>query len=307
MSTSPHETLAPAHPEPAAAPGNGRPAWRVGGVELSPAEIVRRPVNGTILDRSDPLEGAGAWLRDFSFAIAYPVDRDQQEKVVRELFGNVYGHVRDQSIPDAKVQVVDFDDVGAGNAEKPRRYVLIDAETRRRTHMSVFATFCGYGDHLYVSVQSFVLPPLSIWRATLAILFSFVLLRYGGAVSGVVGLGGLGLLLSLGVVAWYFRDVIRSLLAGDPPGLALRRRFPGRENLGTFNRDDVLMHFKSTVSLTLHAIQEVFEDNDIPIDVLERVGQTVDMSTNVSVNGGILNILGSIVGGAGNQASAPRS
>lgn len=274
-------------------------------MEISPAEIKERRFGGGFLDRSDPLEGAGTYLSGYSFAGTFPIEREKHATIIHQLFGNVYGHVRGDRIPGAQVQVVDFNDAATGTGESARRYVLIDQETRRGTHMSTFATFCSYGNYLYVSVASYMLPPLALGRVLWGLFLIFLALWSAKAFLGGV-FTFLVWMVVLGVVARKNFDVIRSLRAGDDLFMALRREYHSIDDIGTFNADDVRMHFKSSTLMVTEAMQGVFEKNDIPLDLLNRVRESInmynDLSTHVNASGGILNVLGSVIGGSGNRA-----
>lgn len=269
---------------------------------LSEARITDRAFNRGFLDRSDPLEDKGATLPGFNFAASYPVQRDKQSNLIHKLHANAYAHVRGGEIP-ADVNVVDFHDDRTRSREEPRRYLVIEAETIRSTRVSVYTTFLTYGDNLYVALDTFILPPLSVLRALVAGIVTVLVLA-------VASLGGgiLGFLLWGALVAWFFRDVVRSLSQGDRPELALRKKFPKSPKYSTFDTDDVLVFFKSSVPLVLRSIQEVFEDADIPVDVLERAIQNVNFVNTINTGGGMFNAVNSVLAGVGNRvgsAAAP--
>lgn len=264
--------------------------------------VTFREFNRGFFDRSDPLEAAGTNLEQFGFAVSYPVDRGKHSAVLEELYGRVCTRLRARSIPGATLRLVDYKDAGAG-AEPSRRYVVIEKETARATHMEIFATFRSYGDFLYISLDSFILPPLDVFRTLRAVLLSFVLL-----IATTMFLTPLGtLFLAIPWLIWYFRDVIASLGQGDSPAMALRRRYHTRNNFGTFNLDDMLAYLKSTVALAIDGISEVFDAHDIPVDVLNQVRQTINQTTNLVNNGGMMNLLGSVIGGTSNQATTARA
>lgn len=255
---------------------------------------VGRPFNRSPLDRKDPFESAGLPLDAFTFSSSFPVSRTEQEALVRDMHAALAHRLGAGSLPRAALQLVDFDDV-AHRDEPARRYVAVSVETTRKTHMSVYTQFMPYGEHLYTTVRSYILPPLSVTRLVLTVLFALALY----AVVSPTTSGFTGLVLALGVMAWTFRGVIRNVLAGDDPVLALRKRFPRKFNSGTFNTDDTLAFFKSAMNLNLHAIQEVFERHDVPIDVIERARQQFNSVTNINTGAGTINSVGSVLGGIG--------
>jgi len=260
---------------------------------------VQRTFNRGFMDRSDPLEAAGTPLEPFAIALTHAVPRDKLQVVVSALYGTVYGRLRGKSIPGAEVEVVDYQDAGTGG-ELPRRYLVVTSETRRRTHMGVFATFRSYGDYLYVSVDAYMLPRLSVRQLLWAVLVAMGLVFFVGSFTFGIGV----IFFVIPYLLWQYRDVLRHLSAGDSLGMALRRRFHAGDNLGTFNTDDVLAYFKCTVSLILEGVEEVFQAHGISVAEIERFQQSVNMTTQVINTGGVLNVMGNVVGGAGNLVKA---
>jgi hypothetical protein len=302
----------PASPDgPALTDAPGRPpsTRRIRLAAVDPAKAELRRFGGGLLNRDDPLDGAGILVETCSFSHIYPVDPDNHPRVIRDLFENVYGHVKDNRIAGSEAALVDFDDARTGQREPSRRYIVIDRATTRGTKLSTFATFRGYGDYLYVSVESYLLPPLS-WFPVLAAgfvllvsmleLLAFFYFDATNYISNYISI--LTEMLPAIIVLWLHRDVVRSLRAGDSLAMALRRRHFRVNRNGTFNSDDIRMHFKSTAFLIIEAMQGVFEKNGISPELLERVREGINMSTNIHVSGGILNVLGNLVGGGGNVA-----
>ena len=261
---------------------------------------LQRTFNRGFFDRSDPLEAAGTQLEDFEISHIYALPREKHLEVIAALYNSVYARIRAESIPSADVKVVDYKDAAAGN-ESSRRFVVVAAETRRRTHMAVFASFRGYGDYLYVSVNSFMLPPMDVPRFLLAVLIAMGLVFVVGTATFGIGV----FFLVIPWLLWQYRDVLRSLGAGDSLGMALRRRFQKWNDLGTFNAADVVAYFKCTVSLLLEGVEEVFRVHGISVAGIEQAQQHVHFTTKVINSGeGILNVMGSVVGGARNRVKS---
>lgn len=296
------------------------------------------PFNRGFLDRKDPLSGNGLWMRNFSFAMSYRVPPEKHGAVLDALFHNVHSRLLANCVPEAVSALVDYDDVGTGSREAPRRYVVVRGDTVRATHMDVFATFRSYGDYLYVSVDSFVLPRLSIlrllWEALVTVWsfvtgvsiigplmagLMFVWMAISGRMEGMQEFGDVAqtqgmlalvlrisimitfFLVTCPVLLWRNREVIRSLSQHDPFGIAMRRRFHRWVSAeSSFDGDDILAHFKSTVSLIAEEISAVFEKNGIPVDALNYVRQVIHQTTTV-VNNGVMNVLGSMLVGVGNS------
>ena len=293
-------------------------------------EVVKRSFNRGFFDRSDPFEGAGIPFSGAISATSYRVDREKHPAVLSQLFGTVYARLRASSIPDVSVKLVDYNDAWIEN-EPARRYVVVEKDTPRDSHMNLNINFRSYGDYLYVAIDAYVLPSLHLFRmlrefarAAYVVSIAFMI---GSAVAGVLGLvasglsviglgrqngfsvAGLGVETLLwiwiaGFLAYRFREVLRSLSAGDTLPMALRRQYHHELHDKTFDIDDVLAFYKSIALLAVDAIAEVFEANGIPTDVLGQIRQTINLSTNVINNGGSLNVFGGVNGATGNTATA---
>lgn len=294
------------------------------------AEVVKRTFNRGFFDRSDPFEGAGIMFLGASSASSYRVDRDKHSTVLSQLFGTVYARLRASSIPDVSVKLVDYNDAWIPS-EPARRYVVVEKDTPRETRMQLNVNFRSYGDYLYVAIDAYVLPSLHLFKmlrewarmayiilmvlwvgsfvaAALGVM-AMVLSTVGMGVAGGFQVAGMGVETLLwmwiaGYLLYRFREVLRSLSAGDTLPMALRRQYHRGLHDKTFDVDDVLAFYKSTALLAVDAIAEVFEANGIPTDILGQIRQTINLSTNVINNGGSLNVFGEVNGAAGNTVTA---
>jgi hypothetical protein len=287
---------------------------------LPPAKLTR--FNRGFLDRTDPLEGTGVRMENFSFASVYQVSPEKQGAVLESLYRRVYARLRTEGIALGRPGLMDYDDVRTGSYEQPRRYVVVRGDTVRSTHMDVFATFRSYGDYLYVSVDSFLLPPLSILRVLWATVVALWVTWWAslftapmGMTFEMMGKSGAAWLFSgpkLGflfvtcpLLMWWNRDVIRSVRHGDPFGIALQRHYFRWRATSAFDTDDVLAYFKSTTLLIAEEVTAVFNENGIPVGDLQQIQQTINLTTAVT-NSGVMNVLGSMLVGAGNSLSGAR-
>ncbi|HEU4561694.1 MAG TPA: magnesium transporter [Longimicrobium sp.] len=271
--------------------------------------------NRGFLDRTDPVEGTGIALDKFSFSLTYRGAPEKHAAVIDSLYHRVYTRLRKHSIPLARPELVEYDDAQTGVREEARRYVVVRGNTLRTTHMDVFATFRSYGDYLYISVDSFLLPPISIlrliWAGVVALgitLWGWLFIApfvYGIAMLGMTRTAALFgsvipvLFFTCPVVLWRNRDVIRSIRHGDSIGLALQRHYYQWRTVSAFDNDDVRVHFKSITLLIAEEIAAVFKEHGIPIEELQQVQQTINMTTTIT-NSGSLNVLGSMLVGVGN-------
>jgi len=293
-------SIAPVEPQTSGdSPANGSATPSRFAAPLPP--VTQRTFKSGLFDRSDPLEGSGQRLNSFSMAGHYAVERSKQPAVVAALYERACGRLRGNNITGATTQLIDFKDVSVSK-EPARRYMLAEDETVRATRMSIFATFRTYGNFLYISVDAFVLPPLNLFGV-----LRTAFLTLGLLLATTIFLTPVGtLFLTIPWLIWQFRDVVASLKHGDSLGLALRRRYHAFNDAGTFNRDDTLAYFKSALAVLLEGVGEVFEDHGIPTGELQQVMQNINLSTTVSNNGGVMNVLGGIVGGIANAVGGKR-
>lgn len=247
--------------------------------------------NRFILDRKDPFESQGAHLPQFELSLSYPVNQSELPKVIAALFHEVPSSFRGK-LPGVQIEIVDFRD--ARIQEEPRRYLIVSRETSRKTRMALYSTFQSFGESLYVAVDCFILPPVSVARVLIMALLTFAFLLQGL-------LTIIGFPLAVAACAWYYRDVIRSLRHGEPLDLAIRRKFHKPPVHGTFNTDDILKFYKSALPLLLEGMQVVFKKHGIPVDVIEQAMQNIYFVNNINTNGG--SFVGNLVNGIRNKVT----
>jgi hypothetical protein len=284
------------------APGNG--AIRVGSVpklHRGHPDPVRRSFRRNFLDRQDPFETAGHQMRHFTFPGSYELHGQPGPQVVDEIQTRMVERLVDGNLAGAEVEVIDFDDAGF-HEEPARRFIVTHTDTRRRTLVTVNAYVQASGDHLYYSVRSYILPPLSIWKLLLGLLFTWLVFTRADVGAAWLGMESpvAVLAVSLLILAITFRNLIRNLLAGDTVLTALRKQFPRRFDWGTFNDDDVAAFLKTSLQLTLGTIASVLEAHGIEVAGLKAIMQNLQ-TVNIHMNNG--NIVGAIFGGTGNVAT----
>jgi hypothetical protein len=254
---------------------------------------VRRSFRRSFMDRKDPFEGAGRQIARFTFSNSYDLNRQPPQPVADEIRERLHEQLVDGNLAETRLEVVDFDDAAMVD-ESPRRFVVTSTNTRRNTLVTVNTYLQAYGDHLYYSVRSYILPDLSLWKLILAFMFAapaFVL-------SGLVPYGRLAFFIAACV---YLRRFISDLLAGDSFRLALRKQYPGQVDTGTFDDDDTTAFLKTNVALMLGTIADVLEKNGIDTGGLRMVIQRLEVN-NVNTGGG--SIIGAAIGGIANRIAA---
>jgi hypothetical protein len=270
----------------------------------SAPHTAHRPFRRNFLDHQDPFETAGTLMPDYTFAGSYELFDAEPQLIVNQIWAVLQRRV-ESDLPGVNTGQVSFDDAKLVD-EEARRFIVTHTDTRRGTLISINTFFRPYGNHLYFSVRSYVLPPLSWTKLVLSSLFSLVLLLNAARLGGVLSFVGLGflrplvLLLVLAFLALVFRKLIRSLRGGDTIRTAIRKQFPKRFDWGTFNSDDVLAFLKANVSLTIRSVADVLNEHGINVQGLLQIIQRIEVN-NINTGGG--SIVGSIIGGRGNSAS----
>jgi hypothetical protein len=263
-----------------------------GAMGRSPSAPLHRSFRRNFLDRKDPFEAAGRPLRQFTFSNSYDLEGEPPRAVAEEIQARLLQQLADGNLTDTQLNVVDFDDAALGD-EPARRFFVTQTTTRRRTVVTVNTYFQAYGDHLYYSVRSYILPVLSIWKLLLAIMITYTALSSASELH--LRLFTFVILVGLAI---HLRKFIVDLVAGDPLGIALRKQYPGGLNSGTFDDDDTTAFLKTNVSLTLSTVASVLEKYGIDVGGLRAIIQKMEIN-NVSTGGG--SIIGAAIGGLANR------
>jgi hypothetical protein len=260
----------------------------------SPPAAVHRPFRRNFMDRKDPFEASGHLIRSFTFSNSYDLEGTPPGDVAKEIQEKLQQQLADGNLAATRLEVVDFDDAKVHD-ETARRFYVTQTTTRRDTVVTVNTYFQAYGDHLYYSVRSYILPVLSIWKLFLAVAITFIVFQ----TASQFGLTMLKLILIAGLF-FHLRKFIIDLAAGDSLSLALRKQYPGGLNGGTFDDDDATAFLKTNVSLTLSTIATILEKHGIETG-LRTIVQRLEIN-NVSTNGG--SIIGAAIGGIANRIAA---
>lgn len=260
----------------------------------SPPAAIRRPFRRNFLDRKDPFEASGHPINSFTFSNSYDLEGTPPQEVADEIHERLQRQLADGNLADTSLEVVDFEDASVPG-EPARRFFVTHTTTRRKTVVTVNAYMRPYGDHLYYSVRSYVLPMLNIWKLLLAAVIILAALRTA------TELGSIALLFVVVGLVVYLRNFIIDVAAGEPVIIALRKQFPGGVNAGTFDDDDMMAFLKTNVSLTLNTIATVLEKHGIDTGGLRMFVQKME-TYQVNTGGG--SIIGAAIGGIANRIAA---
>lgn len=77
-------------------------------------------------------------------------------------------------------------------------------------------------------------------------------------------------------------DVIRGFYHHKDINRAIREVFNHFPSDESFNTDDILMFLKSILPIVVESIEEVFKENGINIEALEKFRSTIQNITNIS-------------------------
>lgn len=271
---------------------------------------VRRPFRRSLLDRQDPFEDSGVQMVHFSPSGSHRLKGIGADIVVHEILELLSQNVAESHLSPVEVQSIEYDDVSVSE-EPARRFFALDHATIRKTNAKINVYFSARGYTLYYSVRSYLVPPMSISRFVATGIATFLttvyLLEFCAFIVIAMGaersttLGFFLAVLPLPALLIY-RKVIRNLLAGDSPLLALRKQFPGPNMLMSFDEDDVDLFFKSNLSTILTTVATVLERHGVDTARLKQTVQHIS-TINIDNRGGIFEAIDAIIGGASNSIS----
>ncbi|MFE1747970.1 hypothetical protein [Coleofasciculus sp. H7-2] len=238
---------------------------------------------------TDPTDGAGTELPRFSLYQVYPVERSKAEVICQRLYKQVFEKINTGSLGDSKALLIKYVEM---NDE--RIYIVVTRETPRNTHATIFMRFHGYGDHLYVGIDAYVLGRIKwsavLWRLFICLAGLILLLlataisrsfvsSYGVSYSRTPDMSGWWLAFGIFFVGCWWEVIKRAIQNPKTPlSVAFRQVFQGSLNLGSFNIDDVMMFLKSTLSVGVIAVRDIFKDEGLPVEILDAFVQNINVS-----------------------------
>lgn len=272
--------------------------------------------NQGFFDIRDPADFVGVRQTDFSIAQIYELDKERNSMICEELYTHVFEKLKSGAVGKTSYKQVDYLDYQHQTHEPARRYILVEQETTRGTKMNVFVRFLSMGDNLYVAVDSYVIGSLDIVALILRIIFTIVPLGFVAfylSISALLYSASLNysrrdslpdfgsimccivpVLLFL-ILIWV--DVVRAFREHGDLRLALRQNLHVIRDNQSFDRDDVLMFFKSSLPLVIFSVTEILDRNKLPVKTLENFAKDVDKTITINANnGGIVSIVSSSIG-----------
>lgn len=278
------------------------------------------------LDIHDPTDFAGIRQSSFSIARTYVVGKEQLPETCDDLYTHVINKLNSEAVGKISLRTTDYLDSLQRGKEAPRRYIVIESNTNRGTRSSIFIRFLPFGDNLYVGIESYVLGTIDWFNLAIRIFITFIPImviflyisitvavnsftsqfnQFGERQSSGLGSGFLCCLIPailFFLLLWI--DVLRAFNQHGNLALALRQNISKSPNNQSFNNDDVLMFFKSSLPLVIFSVREVFDKHKLPIKSLEDFATNVNNVVNISTGGGCLSIIGSAIGGRNNNVNS---
>jgi hypothetical protein len=218
---------------------------------------------------SSPSDGVGIWLHPFDLYQTYSVDRNHLGQICEKLYQRVYQAVSDGSLDNAKVRFVIYKKLNFLQ-EDTRKYLLVTRDTIHGSRTTILVRFLGYGDNLYVGIDVFSLGRINWLTFLLRILLTSVLFSF------------LMFIIPAFLIALLWWKIFWRMSYEKRFWLALRQEHPGKIGIGPFDDDDVIMFSKSTLHLAVRAIRDVFSEEDLPIESLDRFIQNINNTTIVN-------------------------
>ncbi|MFK8185251.1 MAG: FHA domain-containing protein [Phormidesmis sp.] len=234
-----------------------------------------------------PADGVGLKIRAFDLQHTYRLDQKENniDSICEKLYVRVYQAVSEGRLGDSKVRPVIY---AKDTAKAPdrRRYILITRDTVHGNRSTVFVRFIEFGENLYVGLDVYTLGDVS-W---------FKVLKKGAITAALFFLSPLTLFLSLFSIPIIWWKLFWRISYEKNVMLAIRQEFPGTIGGGPFDYDDVFMFSKSTVSLIVKTVRNVFEEEKLPLESLDAFIQQINNVTQINTEGGAISMVNSAVG-----------
>lgn len=277
--------------------------------------------NQSFFDVHDPADLVGVRQSQFSISQIYELDQQRSEAICEELYLHVYEKLKDGAVGRISLQHLDYLDYQRQKEEPARKYIVIERETNRGTKMNVLIRFLTIGNNLYVAVDSYVIGTLDIIGLVVRIILTVIPLGfvtfYLSMVAWISSISYrrdsslsdassifccLAPVLLFVIFLWV--DVVRAYRQHGNLNLALRQNLNVIRESQSFDRDDVLMFFKSSLPLVIVSVKEVLENNKLPVVTLDNFVANVSEVVNIFSGGGPLSIINSVIGGKGSSVSS---
>ncbi|MEH2147491.1 hypothetical protein [Nostoc sp.] len=250
----------------------------------------------------DPANLAGLYIDSSSLYQTYRVDRNKVKQVCERLYQHLVEQVNKQNLGDAKFHIVTYREDSTGFSQvstreydnQERTYILITRDTLRSTRATVLVRFLTYGENLYLGIGTYILGKLNLCAFIRKIVLTVIIPWFAIApLSFIPGINQLLFIVYLCIIAFSWAGLIQRILEVGDIKTALRLEFNKALDLGSFNLDDVGMFIKSTLHITVTSIQDVFEQEGLPVETLDAFVQNINVS---NVNQSFTGTVGGVTG-----------
>lgn len=284
-------------------------------VKASASPVKEKKFNYGFPSLHYPEEFLGTWQPKFSTNFVYVVPQDKIWQVHDEILENLIDKVQFGALGNSSFRRIDYLDNAYKSVEEPRNYILIEKETVRGTRLTVSLKVITMGENLFVSIEAYVLgglnqssvqmhSMLTIGYLLAVLVFLFDIFGSGFSIQKFFILCFLVPLGAIFISSW--KNTVRAWFNHGDLGLALRQSHSGYINQHSFNQDDMMMFFKSTLPLIIYSIQDVFAKHGLPIKNLEQFSQNIMNVTSISNESGSISFK-NVIFGNNNKNSHPGS
>lgn len=264
--------------------------------------IVERRFGG-FLELRDPTDMLGTYLPPFAINANIslsPTGHLDTNALRRDIYYAVDNGIRYDLVGDVKFEMVDYNDAKVLR-EPPRRYIVARLTTPRDTTITTQFRCYVAGQNLYVAADSFMLGRIRwLYVAAQALLSAFVF--FASIFNPFAWIP------ATLYFWWAWADVVRAVRFGNM-SIGLRARYPKPLRDSSFDLDDTFQFLKAVIPLILNSVEEVLAayglESESELKMLRDIREnTMRASTSISNSGGIMNFIGSNIGGRGNTAKA---
>ena len=247
---------------------------------------------------SSPTDGAGIPLLTFSLATTFQIDRSEVSRICKRLYENVDKKINNGSLGKGRSRIVTYCLCENPKPEYKRDYILVSYTTHDEVRTTILIRFLESGDNLFLGIDTYVLGKTNRPPVYRRICLSLLLIL----------ISPWTIFLSLIPFFLMWEKVNNRLRYGESLRVALRQEFPGKIKFNAFDEDDILMFIKTTLHAALGSIEQIFQEEGLPIDSLDSFMKQVDVGSTTVVNnyGGSIDMRGAAVG-AGSNAGYSKS
>jgi len=192
-------------------------------------------INRLFLDKEDPEQLRGSWLRGFSFSFNRFLslsEHSKLDKIRKDLYVEIDRKLREYQDLDPHLgqenlhfKLINYIDYKYQRKDRERLYIELIRNTIRQTKVTTLIRIFVNGSNLFIAADSYTLGKLKKRQLILQIFIFWVLISPGSWFIYTIT-GGLALILAIGYLYKTWISFIRSLFQRESLMGALRINFP---------------------------------------------------------------------------------